>query len=135
MTTVAVVSLGHMGLPLVVEFGKKYETIGYDLSEAKIASHRNHCDPTGEVSTEDLKASTRLSVTTDQAQLAKADFIVVAVPTPVDEAHQPNLFPLVTSSTAVGRQMKKVAVVVFESTVYPEPQKRVQPTMSFRVLK
>ena len=118
-TVVAVVGLGYVGLPLAVEFGKKYRTVGYDLSEAKIASYRNHCDPTGEVSPESLKTATRLNVSTDPAVISEADIIVVAVPTPVDEAHIPDFSPLVASSTTVGRHMKKGAVVVYESTVYP----------------
>jgi UDP-N-acetyl-D-glucosamine/UDP-N-acetyl-D-galactosamine dehydrogenase len=119
MTIVAVVGLGYVGLPLAVEFGKKFETIGYDLSEAKIANYKNYCDPTGEVSTEDLKAATRLTVSTDPASIGKADVIIVAVPTPVDEAHIPDFSPLVGSSTTVGKHMKKGAIVVYESTVYP----------------
>ena len=74
---VAVVGLGYVGLPLAVEFGKKYETIGYDLSEAKVASYKTFCDPTGEVCSDDLRAATRLSVSTDPTTLAKADFIIV----------------------------------------------------------
>jgi UDP-N-acetyl-D-galactosamine dehydrogenase len=119
MTTIAVVGLGYVGLPLAVEFGKKYDTIGYDLSETKIANYRNFCDPTGEVSTEDLKAATRLTVSTDPTTLGRADFIVVAVPTPVDAAHIPDFSPLVGASTTVGKHMKKGAIVVYESTVYP----------------
>ncbi len=119
MSKVAVVGLGYVGLPLAVEFGRKYDTVGYDLSEAKVAAYRNHCDPTGEVSTEDLKAAARLRVTNDPRDIAEADFIVVAVPTPVDEAHQPDFSPLVSSSTTVGRHMKRGAIVVYESTVYP----------------
>ncbi len=119
MSVVAVVGLGYVGLPLAVEFGKKYDTIGYDLSTEKIDSYRRFCDPTGEVSTEDLKAATRLKVTTDPSELSKADFIIVAVPTPVDEAHIPDFSPLVGSSTTVGKYMKKGATVVYESTVYP----------------
>ncbi len=119
MSIVAVVGLGYVGLPLAVEFGKKFETIGYDLSEAKIAHYKNYCDPTGEVSTEDLKAATRLTVSTDPADISKADFIIVAVPTPVDDAHIPDFSPLVGSSTTVGKHMKKGATVVYESTVYP----------------
>lgn len=118
-TVVAVVGLGYVGLPLAVEFGKKYRTLGYDLSEAKVASYRNHCDPTGEVSPESLKAATKLDVSTDPAVLSEADIIVVAVPTPVDEAHIPDFSPLVGSSTTVGQHMKKGAIVVYESTVYP----------------
>lgn len=116
---IAVCGLGYVGLPLAVEFGKKYETIGYDLSESKIANYKKFLDPTGEVSTEDLKAATKLSVSTDPTTLGKADIIIVAVPTPVDEAHIPDFSPLVGSSTTVGKYMKKGAVVVYESTVYP----------------
>jgi UDP-N-acetyl-D-galactosamine dehydrogenase len=116
---VAVVGLGYVGLPLAVEFGKKFRTVGYDLSEEKVKNYKNYCDPTGEVSSEDLKAATKLTVGTDPTALADADFIIVAVPTPVDEAHIPDFSPLVGSSTTVGKHMKKGAVVVYESTVYP----------------
>jgi UDP-N-acetyl-D-galactosamine dehydrogenase len=116
---IAVCGLGYVGLPLAVEFGKKVETIGFDLSETKIANYKKHIDPTGEVSTEDLKAATHLSVSTDPATLAKADVIIIAVPTPVDDAHIPDFSPLVGSSTTVGKHMKKGAIVVYESTVYP----------------
>jgi UDP-N-acetyl-D-glucosamine/UDP-N-acetyl-D-galactosamine dehydrogenase len=119
MTTVAIVGLGYVGLPLAVEFGKKYKTIGFDLSVAKIAAYREHIDPTGEVSTESLKAAAQLHPTTDASALKEADFIVVAVPTPVDDAHNPDLSPLVGSSTSVGRNLKRGATIVFESTVYP----------------
>lgn len=119
---VAVVGLGYVGLPLAVEFGKKYKTIGFDLSETKINSYQQHFDPTGEVSTADLQASIRpngLEVTTDPRRLASADFLIVAVPTPVDEAHIPNFSPLVAASITVGKQMKAGATVIYESTVYP----------------
>ena len=119
MSVVAVVGLGYVGLPLAVEFGKKMTTIGYDLSVEKIDHYRRFCDPTGEVSTADLKAATQLTVTTDPSELAKADFIIIAVPTPVDEAHIPDFSPLVGSSTTVGKHMKRGAIVVYESTVYP----------------
>jgi UDP-N-acetyl-D-galactosamine dehydrogenase len=119
MSVVAVVGLGYVGLPLAVEFGKKRETIGFDLSQAKVDSYRRFVDPTGEMSSEDLRASRQLTVTTNPADLAKADFIVVAVPTPVDETHQPDFSPLVGASTSVGKHMKKGAIVVYESTVYP----------------
>jgi UDP-N-acetyl-D-glucosamine/UDP-N-acetyl-D-galactosamine dehydrogenase len=118
-TIVAVVGLGYVGLPLAVEFGKKYKTIGYDLSEAKVASYKKFFDPTGEVSTEALKAAKLLTMSTDPSTIAVADLIIVAVPTPVDDAHIPDFSPLVGSSTTVGKYMKKGAVVVYESTVYP----------------
>ncbi len=119
MTTIAVVGLGYVGLPLAVEFGKKYRTYGFDLSAEKVAAYGRHVDPTGEVSSDDLRAAAQLSCSTDPKVLAEADFIVVAVPTPVDEAHQPDFTPLVKSSESVGRHLKKGAIVVYESTVYP----------------
>ncbi len=119
MTTIAVVGLGYVGLPLAVEFGKKYPTIGLDLSVEKVEAYKRFLDPTGEVSTEELKAAAQLKPTTDASALKDADFIVVAVPTPVDEAHIPDFSPLVGASTAVGKNLKRGAIVVFESTVYP----------------
>ena len=119
MTTIAVIGLGYVGLPLAVEFGKKHETLGFDLAADKVAAYGRHVDPTGEVSSEDLRAATRLSCSTDPAVIGKADFIVVAVPTPVDDAHQPDFTPLEKSSESVGRHIQRGATVVFESTVYP----------------
>ena len=119
MSTVGVVGLGYVGLPLAVEFGKKFSTIGFDVSEEKIANYRQHVDPTGEVSTEQLRAADKLKVTTNAADLAAADYLIVAVPTPVDTAHRPDFGPLAGASQIVGRHMKKGATVVYESTVYP----------------
>jgi UDP-N-acetyl-D-galactosamine dehydrogenase len=119
MTVVAVVGLGYVGLPLAVEFGKKYRTIGFDLSQAKVDAYRRHVDPTGEVSSDDLKAAKGLEPTTDPRALKQADFIVVAVPTPVDDAHQPDFGPLIGASRSVGENLKRGATIVYESTVYP----------------
>ncbi len=116
---IAVVGLGYVGLPLAVEFGRKHSTIGFDLAPAKVESYRKGVDPTGEVSSEDLRAATRLRVTSDPALLAEADFVIVAVPTPIDDAHQPDFRPLLGASESVGRNLKRGATVVFESTVYP----------------
>jgi len=119
MTTVAVVGLGYVGLPLAIEFGKKYRTIGFDLSQDKIDAYRNKVDPTGEVAAEEFKAAAKLEVTTNPRSLREADFIIVAVPTPVDDAHNPDFGPLLGASTSVGQNLARGAVVVFESTVYP----------------
>ena len=119
MNTVAIVGLGYVGLPLAVEFGKKRKTIGFDLSQAKVESYRRFVDPTGEVSREELRAASQLTVTNDPAELRQADFIIVAVPTPVDSAHQPDLAPLVGASESIGRHLKSAAIIVYESTVYP----------------
>ncbi|MCF8152191.1 MAG: nucleotide sugar dehydrogenase [Sulfuritalea sp.] len=118
-TTIAVVGLGYVGLPLAVEFGKQFKTIGYDLSEAKVAAYKEFRDPTGEVSSDDLRAAMKLGYTTDPSSIANADYIVVAVPTPIDQAHQPDFSPLVSSSASVGTHMKRGAIVIYESTVYP----------------
>ena len=117
--TIAVVGLGYVGLPLAVEFGKQYETIGFDLSRAKIDAYRRGFDPTGEVSEAQLAAAGKLEVTDDPAALKRADFVVVAVPTPVDDAHQPDFGPLLGASESVGRNLARGTTVVFESTVYP----------------
>lgn len=119
MTTIAVIGLGYVGLPLAVEFGKKFKTFGFDLSEAKVAAYREHYDPTGEVSSEDLRAATQLTCSSSPEVLREADVIIVAVPTPVDEAHQPDFTPLVKSSESLGKYLKRGAIVVYESTVYP----------------
>jgi UDP-N-acetyl-D-galactosamine dehydrogenase len=116
---VAVVGLGYVGLPLAVEFGKKRTTIGFDLSTSKIESYQQFIDPTGELSTAELRAARHLTVSADPAALANADYIVVAVPTPVDIAHNPDFTPLAGASKTVGLHMKKGAIVIFESTVYP----------------
>ena len=117
--TVGVVGLGYVGLPLAVEFAKRYTTIGLDLSAARVDAVRRHVDPTGELTVKELEAAVHLNATTDPAALKEADFIVVAVPTPVDEAHAPDFAPLVGASTSVGMNLKRGATVVFESTVYP----------------
>jgi len=119
MSVVAVIGLGYVGLPLVVEFGKQGRTIGFDISVAKVASCQRGVDPARELSDEDMQAATHAVYTADPAALAQADMIVVAVPTPVDDAHIPDFRPLIGASTSAGRNMKKGAVVVFESTVYP----------------
>jgi len=116
---VAVVGLGYVGLPLAVAFGKQGRTLGFDLSATKIANYRSGIDPTGEVAAADLAAAIHLDFTTDPARLDEADFIIVAVPTPVDGAHQPDFAPLAGATTMIGRHMKHGATVVFESTVYP----------------
>lgn len=117
--TIAVVGLGYVGLPLAVEFGKKYRTFGFDPSQAKIDGYRKFCDPMGEVSSEALRAATQLQVSSEPDGLREADIIIIAVPTPVDQAHIPDFTALVSASATVGANMKKGAIVVYESTVYP----------------
>jgi UDP-N-acetyl-D-galactosamine dehydrogenase len=119
MTVVAVIGLGYVGLPLVVEFGKHFRTIGFDIATSKVESCLKGVDPSRELTDEEMSVSPHAVYTADPTMLAEADIIVVAVPTPVDIAHVPDFRPLIGSSTSVGRHMKKGAIVVYESTVYP----------------
>jgi UDP-N-acetyl-D-galactosamine dehydrogenase len=119
LATVAVVGLGYVGLPVALAFGKRQPTIGYDQCTAKVESLQHRVDRNGEHSPEELGAAAELAITADPAELAKADFIIVAVPTPVDAAHQPDLSPLEVASATVGRYLKPGATVIYESTVYP----------------
>ena len=119
MSVIAVVGLGYVGLPLVVEFGKHGRTIGFDIAVDKVAKCRAGTDPSRELSDEDVRAAVHAEYHSDPACLAEADVIIVAVPTPVDDAKIPDFRPLIGSSTSVGRHMKRGAVVVYESTVYP----------------
>ncbi len=119
MTTLAVIGLGYVGLPLVVEFGKRVRTIGFDIASNKVAACQSGVDPSRELPDAALAAATHAVYTADGAMLAEADIIIVAVPTPVDEAHIPDFRPLIGASTSAGRNLKKGAIVVYESTVYP----------------
>src|SRR5947199_10416339 len=119
LATVAVVGLGYVGLPLAVEFGKHRPTVGYDLSRKKIENIRRRVDTTGEVSAAELEGAQLLRVTEDAAELEHAEFVIVAVPTPINAARQPDLGPLQSASVTVGRHLKAGATVIYESTVYP----------------
>ena len=119
MQTVAIVGLGYVGLPLAVEFGKLRPTTGFDRSKARIDDLALRHDRTGELSAAEITAAQFLRVTDDPAALNEADFIVVAVPTPVDAARKPDFGPLESASETVGRHMKRGAIVIYESTVYP----------------
>jgi len=111
--------LGYVGLPLVVEFGKQMRTIAFDIAEHKVRACLDGHDPSRELDDAQLAAATHAEYTADPSRLAEADIVIVAVPTPVDEAHIPDFRPLVGASTSVGRHMKRGAIVVYESTVYP----------------
>ena len=119
MTTIAVIGLGYVGLPLVVEFGKQIRTIGFDIAKSKVAACQRGTDPSRELSDAEVRAGQHAVYTDDPTLLAEADIIIVAVPTPVDDAHIPDFRPLIGASTSVGRHMKRGAIVVYESTVYP----------------
>src|SRR5690349_23273021 len=115
---VAVVGLGYVGLPIAVAFGKRHHTIGFDINKAKVEELQKGFDRTGEVSAADLKASD-VQYTAQPDDLKAADFIIVAVPTPIDEALQPDLKALRVSSELIGKHLSPGTIVVYESTVYP----------------
>jgi UDP-N-acetyl-D-galactosamine dehydrogenase len=119
LPTVAVVGMGYVGLPVAVAFGKARSCVGYDLNKKRIQNLQNHVDATGEVSTAELMEAKFLNATADPAELGKADFIIVAVPTPINAARQPDFSPLESASETVGRHMKPGVTVIYESTVYP----------------
>lgn len=119
MINIAVIGLGYVGLPVALAFAKKFpNTVGFDINLEKVAALKRGIDYTGEVSTDDLKAST-LKITTDIVDLADTNFFVVAVPTPIDGNRCPDLTPLIKASEIVGKVLKPGCVVVYESTVYP----------------
>jgi UDP-N-acetyl-D-galactosamine dehydrogenase len=114
-----VIGLGYVGLPLVVEFGKQLRTIGFDTDAAKVEKCRQGCDPSRELSASDMRLAHHAEYTGVAASLREADFILVAVPTPVDGAHIPDFRPLVGASESIGPHLSPGATVIFESTVYP----------------
>ncbi|SFN85803.1 UDP-N-acetyl-D-galactosamine dehydrogenase [Formivibrio citricus] len=117
--TIAVIGLGYVGLPLAVEFGKRFPTIGFDTSKKLVNEYREGIDPHGNLPSSDLKQATKLEFTCSPEPLREADYLIVAVPTPVNIAHQPDFGPLIAASQEAGRYMKQGAVVIYESTVYP----------------
>ena len=115
---IALVGLGYVGMPIAVAFAKKVDVIGFDLNQSKIELYKRGIDPTKEVGDEAVRATSVL-FTSDENALAQAKFFVVAVPTPVNKDHTPDLTPVEGASKIVGRHLSKGSVVVFESTVYP----------------
>ncbi len=118
-TKLAIIGLGYVGLPLAVEFGKRFATIGFDINKARIEELRDHRDHTLEVSPEEFDAASQLSFADRLEDLASCDVYIVTVPTPVDSAKRPDLTPLIRASETVGRTLRPGNVVVYESTVYP----------------
>lgn len=116
---IGVIGLGYVGLPLAVEFGNKYQTLGFDIDEQRIAELSNGNDRTLEVDSEELEAADHLSYTSSLEDLRDCNFFIVTVPTPIDEYKQPDLTPLIKASTALGKVVSKDSIVVYESTVYP----------------
>jgi len=116
---IGVVGLGYVGLPLAVEFGKLYETTGFDIKADRIAELKKGRDSTLECSTEELRGARKLKYSTDIKDLRKCGVFIITVPTPIDRYNRPDLTPLEKSSETVGKALKKGDVVVYESTVYP----------------
>lgn len=115
----AIVGLGYVGLPLAVEFSKHFKVIGFDISGRRVSELRSGVDKTLEVSPEELRQANLLVYTTSVEDLKDIDIFIVTVPTPIDEFNRPDLKPLLSATETVGRVMRKGAVVVYESTVYP----------------
>ena len=117
--SIGIVGLGYVGLPLAVEFGKHFDTLGFDVHAARVASLRKGIDSTCEVSSEELASSSRLTMSTDPEDLRRCNVYIVTVPTPIDSAKRPDLRPLIAASETLGRVLKRGDTVVYESTVYP----------------
>lgn len=115
---ISLVGLGYVGMPIAVAFAKKVDVIGYDLNAKKIELYKSGVDPTLEVGDEAIK-NTTVEFTSDEAKLREAKFHIVAVPTPVNDDHTPDLTPVEGASRILGRNLTKGSIVVFESTVYP----------------
>jgi UDP-N-acetyl-D-galactosamine dehydrogenase len=115
----AIIGLGYVGLPLAVGFGRRLDTLGFDVNAGRVEELRRHHDHTLEVATEELQAARHLHYGTDPADLAGRDVFIVTVPTPIDAAKRPDLAPLEAASRTVGKAIRRSGVVIFESTVYP----------------
>jgi UDP-N-acetyl-D-galactosamine dehydrogenase len=116
---IAIIGLGYVGLPLAVEFAKKYKVIGFDIQTKRIEELAQGYDRTREVSKEALQTAQNLLFTSNIGDLAKVTVYIITVPTPIDEAKQPDLRPLISASSTIGKVLKKGDIVVYESTVYP----------------
>jgi UDP-N-acetyl-D-galactosamine dehydrogenase len=116
---ISVIGLGYVGLPLAVEFGKKFPTIGFDINASRISELREGYDRTLEVEPENLKAATMLSFTNLLDEISEANIYIVTVPTPIDKNRRPDLTPLIKASETVGKVLNKGDIVIYESTVYP----------------
>ncbi len=115
----AIIGLGYVGLPLAVEFGKKFETVGFDINKERIEELEKGYDRTLEVDSENLKSAKKLSFTTKLEDIKDANIYIVTVPTPIDSFKRPDLTPLLKASETVGKVLKKGDIVIYESTVYP----------------
>ena len=115
----AIIGLGYVGLPLAVEFGKKIDTTGFDVNQARIKELINGVDSTLEVEPEELEQATRLSYTTNLDEIRDCNIYIVTVPTPIDKHKRPDLTPLIKASETIGKLLRNGDIVIYESTVYP----------------
>jgi len=121
----AVIGLGYVGLPLAVEFGKQYDTLGFDINIQRVDQLRIGLDRTLETTAEELAISTRLQFSTEASELIDRSVFIVTVPTPIDKANRPDLTPLIKASETVGKALRQGAIVIYESTVYPSATEEI----------
>ena len=116
---IAIIGLGYVGLPLAIEFGKVYQTIGFDTNKSRVDELHSGTDTTREVTLEELKESSNLSYTNNEEDIRDCNIYIITVPTPIDNLDNPNLRPLIKASETVGKFLKPDDIVIYESTVYP----------------
>ena len=116
---IAIIGLGYVGVPLAVEFGKKYQTIGYDTNIDRINELSNGIDSTGEVTKRNIQSAIKLSLTSNLQDIAKCNYFIISVPTPIDKNNRPDLRMLLNATSSVASVLKKNDIVIYESTVYP----------------
>jgi UDP-N-acetyl-D-glucosamine/UDP-N-acetyl-D-galactosamine dehydrogenase len=116
---IAIIGLGYVGLPVALEFGKKFNTVGFDIDQERVAGLQRGEDSTGEHGREELDAAKQLSYTSDPRDISKCNRFIVCVPTPITESREPDFSPLIRASNVVGKVLKKNDIVIYESTVYP----------------
>lgn len=116
---IAIIGLGYVGLPLAVEFGRKFSTVGYDINETRIAELNAGNDFTLETTSEEIASATLLQCTAEAEKLADANIYIVTVPTPISKSKTPDLSPVESATKLVGQYLKQGDIVIFESTVYP----------------
>ena len=116
---IAVLGLGYVGLPLAIEFGKKYKTIGFDTNDSRINELKIGIDKTGETTKRQIRSSIKLSFSSTITDMSKCNFFIIAVPTPIDKKNRPDLRILYNATEMVGSILKKNDIVIYESTVYP----------------
>ena len=116
---IAVIGLGYVGLPLAVEFSKKYNVVGFDLDRIRVSELNDKYDRTNELSENDLSDLKNLKITTNDSEISSSNIYIVTVPTPVDKNNKPNLNPIISASELIGRYLTINDIVVYESTVFP----------------